>query len=71
MKPSEIKTGQKVSFYTPYSGIERVGYVKETGIGKYKDFVEIDQTLYFAGNGIVRQVKPFTIQVDWIEAVLR
>ena len=71
MKPSDIKIGQKVSFYSPYSGIKRVGYVKKTGIGKYKDFVEIDQVFYCAGFDVVWQIKPFTLQADWIEAILR
>jgi len=70
MKPSDIKIGQKVSFYTPYSGIERVGYVKEMGIGKHKDFVEIDQVFYCVGNDVVWQIKPFTLQADWIMEVL-
>ena len=70
MKPSDIKVGQKVSFYSPYSGIKRVGYVKETGIGKYKDFVEIEQIFYYAGNDVTYQKQTFTIQVDWIEEVL-
>ena len=71
MKPSDIKVDQKVSFYSPYSGIKRVGYVKEAGIGKYKDFAEIDQVFYCAGDKVVWQIKPFTVQVDWIEGVLR
>ena len=70
MKPSDIKVGQKVSFYSPFSGIERVGYVKETGIGTYKDFVEIEQVFCYAGNDIVYHKQNFTIQVDWIEEVM-
>ena len=71
MKPSDIKIGQKVSFYSPYSGVKRVGYVKKTGIGMYKDFVEIEQIFYYAGNDVAYQRQTFSaIQVDWIEGVL-
>ena len=72
MKPSDIKVDQKVSFYSSqYSCIERVGYVKETGIGKYKDFAEIDQVFYCGGHKVVWEIKRFTVQYDWIMEVLR